>query len=195
MLSQNNNSPVIQGVGEDAETLQKLLISAKHGDTKAFGDVYTRLFTPLYRYVLSRCHSKEITDDICQQTFLNFYEALASYKPEKHPLAYLFTIARRLLINHHQKNKPISFDETILEAVHDESVDIIEETHIHLLANHVMTHIASLTDDEQEVIRLYYFGELTYDEIATTLTTSNANIRKIKERALKKLRVLYTQNP
>jgi RNA polymerase sigma-70 factor, ECF subfamily len=199
MLSQNNKSPVITSVGDiTLQKLQKLIVSAKHGDTTAFESVYSHLFTPLYRYTLSRCHDKELSEDICQQTFLNFYKALPTYKPEKSPLAYLFTIAKRLLINHHDKNKVLSFDEALLEIQEDESVHILEEAHIKQLASSINEYLPILTSDEQDVIRLYFYAELSYKEISDILEKEEVYIRKIKERALKKLRVhvhhLYVEN-
>lgn len=189
MLSQNNNKPVIYGVGSE-EILKKLILSAKSGDKTAFEEVYTRLYTPLYRYAISKCHDRELAEDICQQTFLQFYEALGSYEPNKSPLAYLFTIAKRLLINHHEKKSSISFDETLFEITADTSVDILNETHIHLLSKSIDDYLPSLTGDEQEVIRLYFYAELGYKEISVILEKEEEYIRKIKERALKKLRIL-----
>ncbi len=75
MLSQNNFSPVISTRG-DGVALRKLILEAKQGNKQAFATVYSTLYTPLYRYVISKCHDKELVDDICQQTFLKFYEAL-----------------------------------------------------------------------------------------------------------------------
>jgi RNA polymerase sigma-70 factor (ECF subfamily) len=191
MLSQNNNPAVIDGVGDiSLQTLKKLIISAKQGSAESFEQVYTLLYTPLYRYTISRCHDNELANDICQQTFLNFYKALASYEPEKSPLAYLFTIAKRLLINHHDKNAVVSFDESLFEMKEDESVNIIEEAHIKQLAESINGYLPKLTSDEQDVIRLYFYGELGYKEIAEILTKEEVYIRKIKERALKKLNVL-----
>ena len=189
MLSQNNNSPVIAYVG-DRDTLRELILSAKKGDTVAFERVYTLLFTPLYRYTFSRCHDNELANDVCQQTFLNFYKALPTYEPEKSPLAYLFTIAKRLLINHHDKNKVITFDETLLEIQSDDRVDIIEEVHIKQLATSINDYLPQLTLLEQEVIRLYFYAELSYKEISDILDHEEVYLRKIKERALKKLRIL-----
>ena len=189
MLSQNEDKPVISGAG-DIDTLKELIILAKSGDKQAFEEVYTTLFTPLYRYVISRCHDGELANDICQQTFLNFYKALPDYEPQKSPLAYLFTIAKRLLINHHEKKSSISFDETLFETTEDESIDIVSEEHIKLLAESVDTYIPALTADEQDVIRLYFYAELSYKEIATIVDKEEVYVRKIKERALKKLRIL-----
>ncbi len=189
MLSQNNNSPVISNVGDGA-LLRNLILKAKQGDREAFGQVYTTLYTPLYRYVLSKCRNKELVDDICQQTFLKFYEALNSYEPEKTPLAYLYTIAKRLLINHKEKKTFESFDEAVLESFDDKQGTLIDQLDIQNLSKVVDTYLPSLTEDEQEVIRLYFYAELTYKEISDTIDKEEAYIRKIKERALKKLRIL-----
>ena len=189
MLSQNNSSPVIVSAG-DTKALIKLILEAKRGNTEAFGTLYTALYVPLYRYVISKCHDKELAVDVSQQAFLKFYEALSSYEPEKSPLAYLFTIAKRLLINHSEKKTFESFDETLLETYSDKSPTILDETHIKNLSETINTYLPSLTSDEQEVVRMYFYGELSYTEISDVLEKEEAYVRKIKERALKKLRIL-----
>lgn len=189
MLSQNNYSSVISSVGGEI-ALKKLILSAKKGDTDAFAVIYKALFTPLYRYVYSRVHDIDVTQDICQQTFLKFYEALATYEPEKSPLAYLFTTAKHLLINHHVKKTFIPFDETLFETYADESIHIINDAHIQLLASSINEYLPSLTQDEEDVIRLYFYAELSYKEISEILDKEEVYLRKLKERALKKLRIL-----
>ena len=189
MLSQNNSSPVIISAG-DNKALIKLILEAKRGNTEAFGALYTALYVPLYRYVISKCHDPELAVDVSQQAFLKFYEALASYEPEKSPLAYLFTIAKRLLINHSEKRTFESFNETLLENYSDDSHTILNETHIKNLAETIDTYLPSLTSDEQEVVRMYFYSELSYKEISDVLEKEETYIRKIKERALKKLRIL-----
>ncbi len=189
MLSQNNNSPVISFVG-DSVALKKVILEAKRGDKEAFASLYTSLYTPLYRYVLSRCKDKELADDVCQQTFLKFYEALSSYEPEKSPLAYLFTIAKRLLINHGEKKSFEPFDDSFLETYDDSSLTILDDAHIRRLSEEISGFLPQLSSDEQDVIRLYFFSELEYKEISDILEKEEAYLRKIKERALKKLRIL-----
>lgn len=189
MLSQNNFSPVIVSIG-DAIALKKLILEAKRGNTEAFGTLYTTLYTPLYRYVISKCRDTELAQDIAQQTFLKFFEALDSYEPEKTPLAYLFTIAKRLLINHSEKKTFESFDESLFKSDNDTTLTVLDETHLRQLAENINSYLPSLTNDEQEVIRLHFFAELSYKEMSDILDKEEAYIRKIKERALKKLRIL-----
>lgn len=189
MLSQNPNKPVIDSV-EETEDLRSLILSAKKGDTEAFGVVYTQLFTPLYRYVFTRCRDTELANDICQQAFLRFFQALPGYEPDKSPLAYLFTIAKHLLINEGVKKKPVPFDESLFETTPDERVDIVKETHVKLLSESIDSFLPSLTGDEEEVIRMHFYGELSHKEIGEVLRKEEATVRKIKERALTKLRAL-----
>lgn len=189
MLSQNGNRPVIGSVGE-SEDIRGLILAAKRGDSQAFAEVYTLLFTPLYRYVFSRCRDEELSSDICQQTFLRFYQALPGYEPNKSPLAYLFTIAKHLLINHSEKKTHLPFDETLLETTKDENVHVLDDAHVRLLAESIDSFIPSLTSDEQEVIRMHFYGDLSHREIGEVLRKEEGTVRKIKERALKKLRAL-----
>lgn len=189
MLSQKPSKPVIYSV-EDVELLKKLILSAKNGDNQAFEVIYERFFSPLYRYTFSKCGDVELTNDICQQTFLNFYKALPSYEPEKSPLAYLFTIAKRLLINHNEKKSSVSFDEKLFEIIEDESIDTVNDAHIRKLAESINEYLPHLSTDEADVIRLYFYGEFSYKEIGEIIEKEEVYVRKIKERALKKLRIL-----
>jgi RNA polymerase sigma-70 factor, ECF subfamily len=189
MLSQNNSSPVISTVG-DAVVLKKLVISAKNGNKEAFDRLFQVLYTPLYRYSLSKCQDEAVAEDICQQSFLNFYQSLGKYEPEKSPLAYLFTIAKRLLINHHEKKTFESFDEAFYENYSDGEDSIIDEANTKQLAKSINTYLIHLSRDEQDIIRLYFYAELSYKEISEILDKEEAYLRKIKERALKKLRIL-----
>ncbi len=190
MLSQNNSSPVIVDTG-DHNAVKKLVLQAKNGNKEAFGVLYSSFYVPLYRYVVSKCHDTELSNDVCQQTFLRFYEALSDYEPEKSPLAYLFTIAKRLLINHKEKKTFEPFDEALLDIYgDDEGQSILDEAHIKNLAESVTSLLPSLSNDEQEVVRLYFFAELEYREISDIIEKEEVYVRKIKERALKKLRIL-----
>jgi RNA polymerase sigma-70 factor, ECF subfamily len=189
MLSQNQNKPVISSVG-DTDNLRSLILSAKRGNKEAFATVYTTLYTPLYRYAFSRCRDKELANDVCQQAFLRFFQALPGYEPNKSPLAYLFTIAKHLLINEGVRKSPVSFDESLFETTADDSMNTVQESHIRLLSEKIDSYLPDLTKDEEEVIRMHFYGELTHKEIGEALRKEETTIRKIKERALKKLRIL-----
>ena len=190
MLSQNPKSSVITSTG-DTHLLKTLIEKAKGGDSHAFGVIYSELYTPLYRYIYSKTHHREQTEDICQQVFLRFYEALPRYEYRENDgsiLAYLFTIAKRLVINEGVKKQSVTIDEDIFVAVEDEGVDIISEVHIQHLAERINEYLPLLTETEQDVLRLVYYAELSHKEVGLVLEKEEVYIRKLKERALLKLR-------
>lgn len=176
----------------ETEEFYPLIVRAKEGDSVAFEKVYTILYTPLYRYLFSKTNNRDLVEDICQQTFLLFYEHLATYEPVKSPLAYLFTIAKRLLINSSKKKGFTSLDEMLdyTEFRSDESA--LDSANTRFLSEKLNSYLPLLNANEEEVIRLFFYSELTYTEIANTLKKTEASIRKIKERALKKLRDIIT---
>lgn len=192
MLSQNPNKPVISSTG-DTEELKHIIHKAKSGDAKAFEEIYTRVYSPLYRYIYSRTGNKEKAEDLSQHVFLRFYEALPRYEHregEGSLLAYLFTIGKRLIINEGTRKTYTPLDEEMFEQVEDESVNTIEEAHTAFLAEKINDYLPSLSEDEEEIIRLFFYAELSHKEIATVLHKEEASVRKIKERALRKLRTL-----
>lgn len=182
MLSQNNKSSVIYSAGE----VQNLLDKAKSGDKHAFDLIYSSFLTPLYRYVLSRCGDTTLTDDICQMTFLRFYEALPRYEHKKSPLAYLFTIARNLLINEHTKMKPEYVDHETIQTFDDES-NFLEEIDTAITYSHIKGFVEELSSNEQDVINLFFLSELEISEIASIMNQREDWVRQTKHRALKKL--------
>lgn len=184
MLSQNNNSSVIYSVGE----IKNLVDRAKAGDKQAFDLLYKNFLTPLYRYVLSRCGDINLSDDICQTTFLRFYEALPRYENNKSPLAYLFTIARNLIINEHHKLKPGYLDNETIFEVGDDS-NFTEEIDIKITYKQIEVFIKELSASEQDVINLIYLSELDTKEVASVLEQQEEWVRQVKHRALKKLQI------
>jgi hypothetical protein len=60
MLSQNNSSSVISSV-EEHTVFKNLISSAKAGDSIAFEELYHKLYTPLYRYVISKCQDGNLS--------------------------------------------------------------------------------------------------------------------------------------
>ena len=142
-------------------------------------------------YIYSKTRHKELSEDLCQNTFIRFYEALSRYEyreDEGGLLPYLFVIAKRLLINEGEKKSYIAVDEIFFEGESDGTPDTLSVTHIKHMAHSVEETFSSLTPLEEDVVRLYFYSELSHKEIAQVLEREESYIRKIKERALRKIR-------
>jgi RNA polymerase sigma-70 factor (ECF subfamily) len=187
-MSQFNKNTVIYSV----EDLQKLVLRAKDGDKESFSKLYQAYFNPIYRYVYSRTHNKDKTDDVVQVVFIKWYNSIQSYNLQTSPLQYLFVIARRVLFD--------LKDESIVSSLDDENakyVDLKDETapqdeiiDIRITTAQVVEQMKSLSDLHREVINLHFFAELSTEEIASILNKKESAVRQIKHRALVALRDL-----
>jgi RNA polymerase sigma-70 factor (ECF subfamily) len=182
-LNQNN---VIYSV----EEVKKLVLQAKSGDHSSFTKLYNAYFTPVYRYIYSRVHDKDRSEDIVQMVFIKWYKALPNYELKVTPLQYLFVIAKRLLIDNYGGTDFSSLDiETVAEVV-DETQTQDEILDVKITTEKVVEQFKHLSETHQEVLRLHFFAELSTEEIAVLLNKKEPAIRQIKHRALIALRDL-----
>ena len=172
---------------------RELIEKAKAGEKSAFTEIYTQLFTPVFRYIYIRVKNKAEAEDIAQGVFLKAYQALPNYKEQNRPLlAYLFTIARNSIIDHWRKAKnAISLDDSengIKEITDPESGKFNENFDKTQKIGKIKEALKKLTPDQKEVVSMKYMSELSHKEIAAILGKSEDAIRQLACRGLKTLR-------
>lgn len=165
------------------------------GDQAVFSSLYERYFPALYRYTLSRIRNKEQAEDIVQKMFLKLYSIfLESGSVAAFTEAYLFASVRNSLTDFFRKKKDIPFD-VLDQAWHNiadtkESADKNREQQD--LRSELQSALETLPPQEQEVLQLKFFGDLKTVEIARVLDMSEANVRQLQCRGLKRLRTNLT---
>ena len=107
-------------------------------------------YDKIYRYCYFKLHSREIAEDVTQETFLRYlehYHCLTTVSA----LKYLYTIARNLCVDEYRKTRTEPMDDSIPDYT-------MEETLITNLT--VRTALSKLTPDEQELLLLRYVNEV-----------------------------------
>lgn len=179
----------------DESHLKSLIERAKNGDNMAFEEVYIEYYTPIFRYVMSRVKDRNTAEDITQTVFLKVWQFLPRFNnAHTSPLAFFFTVARNTLIDFFRKNSHG-------EVVSDEIIENISDTHTvsdsdttsRELRELFIELIDKLSEDQKEIITLFYNNDMTYAEIATLTNRREDAVRQIHSRAIKKLRVLYSK--
>ena len=107
-------------------------------------------YDKIYRYCYFKLHSKELAEDVTQETFFRYLKHY-NCTTTASALKYLYTIARNLCVDEYRKPKPESLDEEITD-------DTMEEKLIINLT--VRTVLSKLTPDEQELLLLRYVNEV-----------------------------------
>ena len=91
---------------------------------ETFMAVYHAYRTMIYRSILIKTQNEELANDICQQTFLKYFEYMHTVQPgfEK---GWLLSVSRNLLIDYYRKKKVLPVEDAqIVEACQDKCYEV-----------------------------------------------------------------------
>ncbi len=178
------------------EEIAEIVTRAMAGEEAAFGVLYTRFFTPLYRYFLARGCSTDCAHDLSHDVFVKALRARERFDGTRYTFqSFLFTIAARTLIDYRRKKRAIAMAPDVLRRVahalqrrtgEDDSVLVAMDKAEAVKA--VMRAVQSLRPRDRDVLLLRWINELSYEEIADILNCSVSTVRQIHHRALRRAR-------
>jgi RNA polymerase sigma factor (sigma-70 family) len=145
----------------------------------------------LYAYVRSQVADRETAEDITAAAFERAFSRSHTFDPAKaSPATWLFRIARNLVINHYASvsRQPVFYELAETGALASANLTpeqqlVRQEQHRLLLAT-----MAILSERDQEIIRLRFFGRLTNRKIAEVMDLNEKTVSVIILRALQKLK-------
>src|SRR5215218_4272736 len=157
----------------------------------SFDALYLRYREPVLGYFARRVSEPEVAADLMAETFAR---ALVGYRsaPPDEPVAWLFTIARNLLIDSSRRGQ---VEESARRKLHLEPLvlDDADIQHIEEIAEAVdlaETVRATLSATEYEALRARAVDEESYAELALRLRCSEAVARKRVSRAIANVRMV-----
>lgn len=171
---------------EDAQ-----LIKTIHQDAKAFDALYHRYLPRLYRYCLQRVNDSQQAEDISAQVFFEVLNGLMNgkYQETGNFAAWLFSIARRRVIDHYRKP-----DVETLHEAHPYNPDIFRQVEDLDEKQQLLVFFQELDEEQQELLRLRFAAELSFDEIAIIDGRKPAAVKMAIYRILDQLRVRWEAN-
>jgi RNA polymerase sigma-70 factor (ECF subfamily) len=170
------------------------------GRTAAYGELARRWS----RRVLAVCHAKvaraHAAEDLAQETLLRGFRGLATLTdPEKFG-AWIRGIALRVCLDwlKSKQTSQVPFTslgegfnpaDMLMARNGDRAADDRQET-----LRQLMAEVESLPEQYRETLMLYYYEDVTYEELAATLGVSAAtiNARLTKARAMLRARMAST---
>lgn len=158
------------------------------GDTEAYRPLVERHHQGLILYLLQLTHNQAEAEDIAQETFLQAYRNLARYSDNFAFSTWLYRIGRNLALKQLEKQHVIydlaDIEETIPDERDSASLGIDKEFD----ATRVREAVRTLPDNYREVITLYYWQDVDYEEIARIMNRPVNTIRTWLRRAKDQLR-------
>lgn len=164
-----------------------LVDQAKAGDTQAFAKLYDAYVERVSRYIYFRVSEESDMEDLVSQVFLKAWENLDRYKMGSSPfIAWLYTIARNLVIDHYRTKKDtLPLEEAVTVPSDIEMPDEQAQTRFDLEA--MRDALQVLSKDQQQVLILKYIAGLPNESIAKIMNKQEGTIRGLQMRGLQTL--------
>ncbi len=168
---------------------QELVKKAKNGEREAFGKLYDKHLTPIYRFVFLKVGNRADAEDISHQVFLSAWQNIRNYKFQGHPFSsWLYKIAINTVIDYWRMRKNNVSIELVSEKIITDPAEASLAVEQRLEFELVKTALLKLEPDQQNVLIMKFIDELSNKEIAHILNKSEGAIRVIQHRALRQLR-------
>lgn len=160
---------------------------SRTGDVDAFAELYRRYLTPVYRFIFRRVGGNvAAAEDLTSQVFLEAFDGLSAYRERGRFVAWLFTITRRRLADGYRKPEMDS-----LEDIHESSLGISDGLEQHENVTRLKQLLATLAEEERELLRLRFSAELRFADMAAVLGRKEAAVKMSLYRVLDRLRAQW----
>jgi RNA polymerase sigma-70 factor, ECF subfamily len=157
-------------VASDKASEDKRLMSrVAGGDADALGELYDRYGRVVFGVIYRMLGSPESAEEVAQNAFHSVWRQAAAYRPERGSVrTWLLAISRNAAIDW-RRSKANRMDR---ETVMDESLQLVDDLRVEdnviagLRAARVRAAVASLPQEQREVLSLAFWSGLSQTEIA-----------------------------
>lgn len=176
-----SSTPIVEDI--DSACLRAIA----EGDRSAFASIVERWQTRLINFFYRSVGNRADAEDLAQETFLELYRAAGRYQARGTFNAYIFTVARRRLIDSYRKSarRPLDFIDPT-DFVMQQQAE--ESNHTREIEEAFHKALATLPDNQRDAILMLQQQGLSYDEIAEALGASLSAVKTWIHRARTHLR-------
>ena len=165
-----------------------LIRKAQQGDRQAIGMIYQESYEDIYNYIFYRVSDQQTAEDLSSEVFIRMIRGLPDYRDRGKPvLAWLYTIARHLVIDHYRSKKSqhvLPLKDQLLEDHRPGPGKRIQQEQDGKCFRRALY---TLTDDQQDVIIHRFIEQRSTAETAALLQKSTRAVRSLQHRALRSL--------
>lgn len=172
---------------------RRLLKAAQRGDSSAFSDLYRAHVQAVFRYIYFRVSDRDLAEDLTGDVFVRALKSLPTYTDQGKPFAaWLYRIAHARVVDYYRKTgrQPIISsigERENIPVKQDMDATITQKQTRQQAATLLRQAIATLTNEQQQVIVLRFVEDKHLEEVAQ-LMGKNANaIKALQHRALRSL--------
>lgn len=162
-----------------------LLEQARQLDEAALGQLVREYYPAVLRFLSYRTRNQEDAEDLTSEVFIRMTGAIKTQTGNF--AAWLFKIARNLLIDYYRKmdrRKTSSLDE-----MEDDSIAVTSRDHREGFSeDEIKGMLAVLTDEQQEAVTLRFLNGYSLEETAGIMQKSVGAVKLLQFRAIAALK-------
>ena len=161
----------IMGTGIMAMELENWICDMANGDKEGLRQFYEETARSVYSFIFSVLKDPHESEDVMQETFLAVWEHAGDYVPYGKPLAWVFTIARRLCYMRLREKKR---QETLEDGEIDDTG--VPQPQLEQTAERtaLLQALDQLNETERQIVLLYAAAGMKHREIAQVLNMPQA---------------------
>jgi RNA polymerase sigma-70 factor (ECF subfamily) len=150
-----------------------------------FAAIYHQFVDPVFSYLYSRLGNRQEAEDLTSQVFLEALEGLHRYRFNAPFAAWVFTIARRRVIDYRRRPQPAALEVSgdPPSTAPDPLTEAVRSDDLRRLARQV----GRLEEPERELLRLRFAAGLSYEAIGALQDRSPAAVKMHVHRLIKRL--------
>ncbi|MDY2587249.1 RNA polymerase sigma factor [Winogradskyella aquimaris] len=176
---------------------ENILIEAiKNGNTRAYAQLVDKYKDLVYTLAIRMLKNREEAEEVAQDTFIKVFKSLENFKGDSKFSTWIYRVAYNTCLDRIKKNKKhlnnVTIDEFTfnkLDTIDNALDNIIKEEKNTLIKN----CINKLPEDSSALLTLFYFEELSLEEISKIINIETNTVKVKLFRARKKLATILEQ--
>jgi RNA polymerase sigma-70 factor (ECF subfamily) len=165
---------------------ESLISAIQQGDILAYGELVKRYQRGLFVFVMRIIHDEHAARDVVQETLVKVYQIIDRIDVQKKFSTFVFEIAKNQAISVLRSRKKNVSLEDIVDIEDDKH--FLEELYRSDMARGVRKAVSELATKYKKVITLYYFDDLSYEEVSRKLDIPVNTVRTHLKRAKEQLK-------
>ena len=161
-----------------------------HKEFKAFFETF---FIPVYTLMQRYTGERELSRDFTQEAFVRVFEHWGEFETEENAKAFLYTVARRIYLDHCKHQKIENQYQNRLSEEDPEEYDFLKEVTQQEVSRILYDAVDKLPSQTRSIILLNLKG-FNNTEVAERLGVSVNTIKSLKKSAYVTLRTLLSKD-
>ena len=161
------------------------------GYVMPFEDFYGKYYNSVCHYLMKKTGNREDAEDLACEAFIYCYKNYDKFNAQKSSYStWLYLIVNSRLKNFYRDKRENVWIDELENVLPADSDDMGKAVYLEQMRGELARAIMELPEKQQTAIRMRYFEEKGFDEIAAVLGTNIGNARVIVSRALNKMEEL-----